>query len=230
MSGPTARFPNSQAKGNFVNASSLVKLGDRRSLRVRYQSRRMDDVGFPDFEQPYFFNDTSLPKSNLDKISARYEAQAVTPWLANLSLTTYYQRTERLLRTTLPVQFPAPTPVAFFPITVLRLDILSETEQRVWTPGVDLHAVFVPASNHLLTSGPELLSRSQQRPAHDLHDDVDGRAGRAGRARPARRCRCRRRCRSGRRRSHIRCACPTPACATSRCSRRTSGGCGPRCR
>jgi hemoglobin/transferrin/lactoferrin receptor protein len=57
------------------------------------------------------------------------------------------------LQTTLPVQFPAPTPVAFFPISVFRLDILSETEQRVWTPGVDLNAVFVPAKNHLLTSG-----------------------------------------------------------------------------
>ena len=93
------------------------------------------------------------PNSNLDKFSARYEAQAITPWLANLSMTAYYQRTERLLQTTLPVQFPAPTAVAFFPITVFRLDILSETEQRVWTPGVDLHAVFVPAKNHLLTSG-----------------------------------------------------------------------------
>ena len=144
---------NSQADGKFINASSLVKLGDRRSLRVRYQSRRMTDVGFPDFEQPYFFNDTSLAHSNLDRVSARYEAQAITPWLANLSLTTYYQRTERLLRTTLPVQFPAPTAVVLFPITVLRLDIKSDTEQRVWTPGVDLHAVFVPAANHLLTAG-----------------------------------------------------------------------------
>ncbi len=144
---------NSQADGKFVNASTTVKLGDRRSLRVRYQNRRMRDIGFPDFEQPYFFNDTSLPKSNLDRISARYEAQAVTPWLANLSLTSYYQRTERLLRTTLPVQFPAPTAVIFFPISVMRLNILSDTEQRVWTPGVDLHAVFVPASHHLLTSG-----------------------------------------------------------------------------
>ena len=44
-------------------------------------------------------------------------------------------------------------PVAFFPISVIRLDILSETEQRVWTPGVDLQAVFVPASNHVLTTG-----------------------------------------------------------------------------
>ncbi len=144
---------NSQAEGRFVNASGLFKIADRRSLRVRYQSRRMEDVGFPDFEQPFFFNDTSLPYSNLDKVSARYEAQAIAPWLANLSLTAYYQRTERLLRTTLPIQFPAPTPQAFFPIAVMRLDVTSDTEQRVWTPGVDLHAVFVPAQNHLLTTG-----------------------------------------------------------------------------
>ena len=72
----------------------------------------MDDVGFPDFAQPYFFNATSLPKSDLDRVSARYEAQAVTPWLANLSVTAHYQRTERVLQNALPVQFPAPTPVA----------------------------------------------------------------------------------------------------------------------
>lgn len=144
---------NSQAEGKFLNAAARVKLGERRSLRIRYQNRRMRDIGFPDFDQPYFFNDTALPKSNLDRISARYEAQAVTPWLANLSLTAHYQRTERLLRTTLPVQFPAPTPAAFFPISVMRLDIMSDTEQRVWSPGVDLHAVFVPAANHLLTAG-----------------------------------------------------------------------------
>ena len=144
---------NSQARGNFVNVSGSVKVGERRSVRVKYQRRRMEDIGFPDFASPYFFNATSLPHSNLDRVSGRYEAQAVTPWLANLSLTAYYQRTERLLRNNLPVQFPAPTAGAFFPISVMRLDVLSETEQRVWTPGVDLQAVFVPASNHLLTTG-----------------------------------------------------------------------------
>jgi outer membrane receptor protein involved in Fe transport len=144
---------NSQAKGQFVTASGLAKLADRQTLRLRYLSRRMTDIGFPDFAQPYFFNATSLPKSDLDKVSARYEAQAITPWLANLSVTTYYQRTARLLRNTLPVQFPAPTAVTFFPISVLRLDVLSDTEQRVWTPGVDAQAVFVPATNHLLTTG-----------------------------------------------------------------------------
>jgi outer membrane receptor protein involved in Fe transport len=145
--------PNSGANGHFVNASSVVRLGERRSVRVRYQNRRMTDVGFPDFATPYFFNATSLPRSDMDRVSARYEAQDVTPWLANLSLTAHYQRLERVLQNLLPVQFPAPTPTAFFPISVFHLDILSETTQRVWTPEVDLQAVLVPASNHVLTTG-----------------------------------------------------------------------------
>jgi outer membrane receptor protein involved in Fe transport len=143
----------SSAEGHFVNASSLVRLGERRALRVRYQSRRMDNVGFPDFAPPYFFNATSLPESDLDRVSARYEAQAVTPWLANLSLTAHYQRTSRVLQNLLPVQFPAPNGVAFFPISVMRLDVLSQTTQRVWTPGVALQAVVVPAPGHVLTAG-----------------------------------------------------------------------------
>jgi outer membrane receptor protein involved in Fe transport len=146
-------IPNSQAEGHFVNASALIKLADKRTLKLRYQQRRMENIGFPDFAQPYFFNATSLPHSRLDRVSARYEAQAVTPWLANLSVNAYYQRTERLLENLLPVQFPAPTAGSFFPIAVMRLDVLSQTEQRVWTPGIDLQAVLVPADNHLLTTG-----------------------------------------------------------------------------
>jgi outer membrane receptor protein involved in Fe transport len=144
---------NSEASGNFVNVSSLIKVGERRSVRVRYQRRRMDDVGFPDFAAPYFFNETSLPYSNLDRVSARYEAQAVTPWLANLSATAHFQRTDRLLRNRLPVQFPAPTAVTLFPISVMRLDVLSSTEQKVTSPGVDVQAVLVPAKDHRLTAG-----------------------------------------------------------------------------
>ena len=145
--------PSSGADGNFVNVSGLIGVGERRTVRLRYQRRRMENIGFPDFADPYFFNVTSLPYSNLDRVSAKYEAQAVTSWLANLSLTAHFQRTERLLKNLLPVQFPAPTPVAFFPISVMRLDIVSETEQRVWSPGLDLQAVIVPASNHVLTTG-----------------------------------------------------------------------------
>jgi hemoglobin/transferrin/lactoferrin receptor protein len=143
---------NSQAKGNSVNAAALISIGERRTLKLRYQRRRVEHVGFPDFAAPTFFNATSLPFSQLDRVSARYEAQAVTPWLANLSLTAYVQRTDRLLRNQLPVQFPVPS-AQFFPITVMRLDITSETEQRVWSPGLDVQAVLVPARNHLLTAG-----------------------------------------------------------------------------
>jgi outer membrane receptor protein involved in Fe transport len=144
--------PNSQADGNFVAATGLVRLADTRTVTVRYQRRHMNNVGFPDFASPYFFNATSLPHSNLDKISARYEAQAVTPWLANLSLRAYYQRLDRVLQNLLPVQFPAPS-AQFFPISVFRLDVLSQTQQRVWTPGVDLQAVITPAPNHVMTAG-----------------------------------------------------------------------------
>ncbi|MCR4375763.1 MAG: hypothetical protein NUW22_13030 [Acidobacteria bacterium] len=42
----------------------------------------------------------------------------ITPWLANLSVTAYCQRTARLLENLLPVQFPAPAAVRFFPIAV----------------------------------------------------------------------------------------------------------------
>jgi outer membrane receptor protein involved in Fe transport len=144
---------NSGARGYFVNASSLIKLADNRTLRVRYQRREMNDIGFPDFQPPYFFNATSLPHSDLDRVSARYEAQALTPWLANLSVTGHFQRTVRLLENVLPVQFAAPTPVALLPISVMRLSVLSETEQQVNTPGFDLQAVFVPATQHVLTTG-----------------------------------------------------------------------------
>ena len=147
-----ALVPNSGARANFVNAAGLIKLADRQTLRLRYQQRRASDVGFPDFASPYFFNGTSLPHSDLNRFSARYEYQAVNSWLRNVSVAAHYQRTDRLLENTLPVQFPAPSST-FFPITVFRLDILSDTTQKVTTPGVDLVAVFAPASNHIVTTG-----------------------------------------------------------------------------
>jgi outer membrane receptor protein involved in Fe transport len=144
---------NSQAKGHFANASALVSLGARQTLRLRYQRRLMKNIGFPDFAQPYFFNATSLPHSRLDRASVRYEMQGVTSWLANLTATAYYQQTERLLLNLLPVQFPVPTATTLFPINVMRLDLRSETEQRVWTPGAAVQATLVPKPNHLVTAG-----------------------------------------------------------------------------
>ena len=123
-----------------VNAAALVKMTERQTLRFRYQQRKAEDIGFPDFASPYFFNATSLPESRIERFSAKYEYQAVTSWLRNVSVSAHYQKTRRVLENTLPVQFPAPS-ATFFPITVFRLNILSDTTQKVTTPGVDVQAV-----------------------------------------------------------------------------------------
>jgi hemoglobin/transferrin/lactoferrin receptor protein len=157
----SAVIPTSGASGNSLNASGVFALTGTQTLQVKYIRRQMDDVGFPDFEQPMFFQRTTLPYNDLDRVSARYEARAITPWFTNLKVTGYFQDQRRLLRTEFPVQFPVPSP-AFFPINVYRLNLLTETEQHVQTPGLDLQATFVPARSHLLTAGMMLYTDRSQ--------------------------------------------------------------------
>ncbi|MGE3843234.1 MAG: TonB-dependent receptor [Vicinamibacterales bacterium] len=145
-------IPSSQAEGRSVNASALFALTNLQTLNVKYIHRRMEDIGFADFAQPYFFQRVTLPYSTLDRISARYEARALTPWFTNLKVSGYFQDQKRLLRNELPVQFPAPS-AAFFPISVFRLNIVSNTEQHVKTPGFDLQATFLPSPAHVVTAG-----------------------------------------------------------------------------
>ena len=74
---------------------------------------------------------------------------------------------------------------------------------------------------------PHVLPGSQQRsPHHDDHD-LDGGAGGAGAARPGAGGLSVTRCSWARRRRPTPSACRTRASGTSRCSRRTNGGCGP---
>jgi outer membrane receptor protein involved in Fe transport len=154
----SAEVPNSQAHGHFVLGSGLFAVKSNTTLRVRYQRRRMSEIGFPDFAAPYFFNATALPGSALDRFSARLETRAVRPWLQNLSVAGYFQKTERTLENRLPVQFPAPTAVSFFPINVMRLDTVSTTRQSVRTPGLDFKAVLKPHGDHILTAGAMVYS------------------------------------------------------------------------
>ena len=143
----------------------------------------MEDVGFPDFEQPFFFNDTSLPYSNLDKVSARYEARAITPWLANLSLTAYYQRTERLLQNDAAGAVPGAHAGGVLP------DLRLPPRHPVRNRAARLDARRRPARGvRSREESPadhrrDVLSRSQQRPADDDDADVDAGAGGARRPR-----------------------------------------------
>lgn len=146
------RIPTSGASGTSLNASGLVALTPTQTLSVKYLRRRLDNVGFPDFQAPVFFSRVTLPYNNFDRLSARYEARAISPWFTNLRVSAYVQQSRRLLRNEFPVQFPVPS-AQFFPINVFRLDLISDTEQNVLTPGLDVQASFVPARKHLVTAG-----------------------------------------------------------------------------
>jgi hypothetical protein len=145
-------IPSSGMDGSSLNVAATALVATRQQLSVKYQRRRASDVGFPDFDQPYFFQQITLPWSNLDKFSANYAVTNPATWLSKFSATWYYQRQDRLLRNVFPVQFPVPSP-QFFPINVYRLDIQSDTRQQVWTPGLDVQANFLPRPNNLLTAG-----------------------------------------------------------------------------
>jgi hemoglobin/transferrin/lactoferrin receptor protein len=148
----SALIPRSGMDGSSLNVAGTALVTAKQTIDVKYQRRHADNVGFPDFQQPYFFQTITLPWSRLDRISASYSITDIAPWLQKLTATSYYQRQDRLLRNEFPVQFPVPSP-AFFPINVRRLDIQSDTRQQVWTPGVDVQATFLTRPDNVLTAG-----------------------------------------------------------------------------
>jgi hemoglobin/transferrin/lactoferrin receptor protein len=146
-------IPTSGMDGVTVNGNGLLALSERQTLRVKYFHRKAEEVGFPDFVPPQFFQGIVLPHSSLDKVSARYEARAIKPWFSHLSASAYYQKQDRLLRNVdVPVQFPVPS-AAFFPINVFRLVINSDTGQKVKTSGFDLQGTFLASPRNVLTAG-----------------------------------------------------------------------------
>lgn len=173
----SAVIPTSSARGTNINASGLFALTATQTVQVKYIRRRMEDVGFPDFQQPVFFSRVTLPYNNYDRVSARYEARSLTPWFTNLRVSSYWQDSRRLLRNEFPVQFPVPSP-QFFPISVYRLNLSTDTEQHVRTPGLDVQATFVPAANHVVTAGVMAYSdRSQDTRTNTSQTTVVGQVG-----------------------------------------------------
>jgi hemoglobin/transferrin/lactoferrin receptor protein len=149
----TRVVPTSGFEGNNLNARALFALDDKQTVRVKYVRRHTEDVGFPDFEPPQFFQGIVLPFSNLDKVSGRYHVRNLSSRWSSLSATVYYQHQNRKLQNVnIPVQFPAPSP-AFFPISVFRLLINSTTEQDVGTWGFDVQNTFLLSPRNVLTAG-----------------------------------------------------------------------------
>jgi outer membrane receptor protein involved in Fe transport len=147
-----ATVPSSGMRASSGNLAATFRVTPRQELQLQYQRRRASDVGFPDFDTPFFFQQITLPWSRFDKLSGRYAVTGLADWFPRLAVSAYYQRQDRQLRNEIPVQFPVPSP-QFFPIDIFRLQITSETRQQVWTPGVDVQATFLPRPNNVLTVG-----------------------------------------------------------------------------
>jgi hemoglobin/transferrin/lactoferrin receptor protein len=146
--------PTSGFEGDNLNARALFAIDDKQSVRFKYVRRHAEDVGFPDFQPPQFFQGIVLPFSNLDKVSGRYQVRNINSWFSALTATVYYQHQNRKLQNIdIPVQFPAPTPQSFFPINVFRLLINSTTEQDVSTWGLDVQNTFLLSPRNVLTAG-----------------------------------------------------------------------------
>jgi hemoglobin/transferrin/lactoferrin receptor protein len=149
----STEIPTSNMDGTTVNGNGLFAFNDKNSLRLKYFHREAKEVGFPDFVPPQFFQGIVLPYSKLDKVSARYEARLINSWFSHLAVTGFYQKQDRLLRNVdIPVQFPAPS-ASFFPISVFRLVINSDTGQKVKTQGFDVQATFLASPRNVLTAG-----------------------------------------------------------------------------
>lgn len=152
----SATIPGSGMRASSGNVAATFRMTPRQEVQVQYQRRHASDIGFPDFDTPFFFQRITLPWSRLDKVSGRYAVTALTDWFPRLAVTGYYQRQDRKLRNEIPVQFPVPSP-RFFPIDIFRLQIASETRQQVWTPGVDVQATFLPRPDNVLTVGTTIF-------------------------------------------------------------------------
>jgi outer membrane receptor protein involved in Fe transport len=164
-------------RATSANLAALVRVTPGQELSVKYQRRHASDIGFPDFEAPTFFQTITLPWSRLDKVSADYAFTGLTDWLPRLSVGGYYQVQDRQLRNEIPVQFPVPSP-GFFPVNIFRLEITSETRQRVWTPGVDVQATFLPRPNNVLTVGTTMFrDRSEDERTSQTATTIIGNVG-----------------------------------------------------
>lgn len=148
----SSEIPNSQAHGGNFNLGGVLVLSDKQTFSGRYISNRVGNVGFPDFRKPFFFQSISVPNSEFDKISGRYQIQQINDWFAGLSLSFFHQKTQRLLRNEFPVQFPAPS-ARFWPVNIMQLQIQSDTEQNVDTTSLEVQGTFVLAPQNVLTAG-----------------------------------------------------------------------------
>jgi outer membrane receptor protein involved in Fe transport len=150
----SSEVPNSGASGYFVNGVGRLFVTNKDALRVNWNRRRAEDIGFPDFSEPYFFQVITLPFSNLDKYGVRYQRAGITPWFTGLSVNAYHQVQDRNLRNDFAVYSSAPPAPGGQPLdSIIRVKLLTDTRQNVKSYGWDVQGNFLIKGRNILTAG-----------------------------------------------------------------------------
>ncbi|MFN0121853.1 MAG: TonB-dependent receptor [Blastocatellia bacterium] len=150
----TSEIPNSQAHGSNLDIVGRLFPDNNGVLRVGWIRRRAADVGFPDFSPPVFFQTVSLPFSNLDKYSLRYERSGITPWFTGFALKGYHQQQDRNLRNDFAVYSAAPPRPGQQQVdSIVEIKLLTDTRQNVKSYGWDAQGTFLLSSRNILTTG-----------------------------------------------------------------------------
>lgn len=149
-----SEVPNSSSQGYFVNGVGRLFFTDKDVFRVNWNRRRAQDIGFPDFAEPFFFQVITLPFSNLDKYGLRYQRADITPWFTGLSVNAYHQVQDRNLRNDFAVFSSAPPPPGQQPLdSIIRVKLLTDTRQNVKSYGWDVQGNFLIKGRNILTTG-----------------------------------------------------------------------------
>ncbi len=150
----SSEVPNSSASGYFVNGVGRLFVTNKDALRVNWNRRRAEDIGFPDFSEPYFFQVITLPFSDLDKYGIRYQRAGITPWFTGLSVNAYHQVQDRNLRNDFAIYSSAPPTPGGQPLdSIIRVKLLTDTRQNVKSYGWDVQGNFLIKGRNVLTAG-----------------------------------------------------------------------------
>ncbi len=171
----SSEVTNSNSHGNAFNGVGRLFFTDNDVLRVNWNRRRNDNIGFADFRPPFFLQTLSSPFSNLDKYGLRYQRSALTPWFTGLSINLYHQVQDRNLRNEIDgfdISPPAPTdpPNRQFN-AVIRAKVQTETRQNVKSYGYDVQATFLTKGRNILTAGTSFF-RDHSRDSRRSFSDV----------------------------------------------------------
>lgn len=151
----SSEIPNSNSHGNAFSGVARFFFGDGDGFRVTWNRRRNDNIGFPDFAPPYFFQIISLPFSNLDKYGLRYEQRSSR---ASFRFSSYFQVQDRNLRNDFAVFSSAPPQPGQQPLdSIIQIKLLTDTRQNVKSYGMDAQGTFALSSRNLLTVGTSML-------------------------------------------------------------------------